>query len=63
MANPVNLAFSTQGLVLPIAEILPLKPIRVSIKSTQKYQQILASIREVGVIEPLIVFPNKDNMY
>jgi RepB plasmid partitioning protein/ParB/Sulfiredoxin domain len=63
MTKPVTLAFSTQGLILPIASILPLKPLKVSIKSTQKYQQILASIREIGVVEALAVFPQKDGTY
>jgi len=33
--------------------------------SVPKYQQILASVREVGIIEPLIVFPQdrKSEMY
>jgi ParB-like chromosome segregation protein Spo0J len=63
MTKQVALAFSPEGLILPIASILPLKPIKVLIKSTLKYQQILASIREVGVVEPLIVFPQKDGTH
>jgi ParB-like chromosome segregation protein Spo0J len=63
MTKQVALAFNPQGLILPIASILPLKPIKVLIKSTLKYQQILASIREVGVVEPLIVFPQKDGTH
>jgi len=59
----VGLAFRPEALVLPLANILPLKPIKSSIKSTQKYQQVLASIREVGVIEPLVVFPQKEDAY
>jgi ParB-like chromosome segregation protein Spo0J len=27
-------------------------------RSSQKYQQVLSSVREVGIIEPLIVFPH-----
>jgi ParB-like chromosome segregation protein Spo0J len=30
--------------------------LRPSLKGTQEYQQVLASVREVGIIEPLIVF-------
>lgn len=63
MSKPVALAFKPQGLVLPINSILPLKPIKVSIRSTQKYQQLLASIREMGVVEDLAVFPQKDGTY
>jgi ParB-like chromosome segregation protein Spo0J len=63
MAKQVALAFGTQGVILPIANILPLKPIKGSIKSSQKYLQVLASIREIGVVEALIVFPQKDGTY
>jgi RepB plasmid partitioning protein/ParB-like nuclease domain len=63
MTKRIELAFSPQGLILPITSILPLKPIKASIKSTQKYQQILASTREIGVVEPLVVFPQKDDTY
>jgi len=59
----VPLAFLQQGVVLALESILPLKQIKPSIKSTQKYQQVLASVCEVGIIEPLIVFPQSDGMY
>lgn len=57
MAKPVPIAFDPNGLIVPLTSILPLKHVKGSIKSSQKYQQVLASVREVGIIEPLIVFP------
>jgi hypothetical protein len=63
MPKQVALAFNPQELVVPISSIFPLKPIKSSIKSTQKYQQILASIREIGLVEDLVVFPQKDGTY
>jgi RepB plasmid partitioning protein len=57
MTKQVTVAFDPQGIVLAIASILPLKQVKSSIVSTQKYQQVLASVLEVGIIEPLIVFP------
>jgi ParB-like chromosome segregation protein Spo0J len=57
MTKQVPLAFDPQGMVISITSILPLKHIKTSIRSSQKYQQVLASVREVGIIEPLIVFP------
>ena len=57
MAKHVPLAFDPQGIILPITSILPLKQVKPSIKSSQKFLQVLASVREVGIIEPLIVFP------
>jgi ParB-like chromosome segregation protein Spo0J len=59
MAKQVSLAFDPQGIAVPTQDILPLKQVRSSIRSTLKYQQVLASVREVGIIEPLIVFPQK----
>jgi len=57
MAKQVQMGFDPNGLMVPIAIILPLKQLRPGMKATQKYQQVLASVREVGIIEPLIVFP------
>ncbi len=57
MTKQVAIAFDPQGMVLPITCILPLKQMKSSIIGTQKYQQLLSSVLEVGVIEPLIVFP------
>jgi two-component system sensor histidine kinase KdpD len=48
-------------LILPIVSILPLKQVTPSFKSSEKYRQVLSSVREVGIIEPLVVFPQKDN--
>lgn len=42
-------------LVMSLVEIQPLKLVSAAIKKTPKYAQIAASIREVGIIEPLVV--------
>lgn len=65
MAKQVPIAFSTQGMILPFTSILPLKQVKPAIKSSQKYLQVLPSVREVGIIEPLIVFPQagKSDIY
>jgi hypothetical protein len=63
MAKQVSIAFDPQGLIVPISSILPSKQVKTSIRTTQKYQQVLASVREVGIIEPLIVFPHQNDMY
>lgn len=57
MTKQVPIAFDTQGLIIPLTSILPLKHVKGPIKSSQKYQQVLSSVREVGIIEPLIIFP------
>jgi hypothetical protein len=57
VTKPVSIAFDPQGIVLPVTSILPLKQVKSSLIITQKYQQVLSSVLEVGIIEPLIVFP------
>lgn len=59
MASPVKMAFQPEGIVIPIDDILPLKKVSISIKKSKKYSRITSSIQEVGIIEPLIVFPQK----
>src|SRR5262245_62163531 len=57
MEKSVRLAFESKGLSVPIADVLPLKQINAKFKSYPKYDQLLSSVREVGIIEPLVVFP------
>jgi len=48
-------AFDRCGIRLPLSSILPLKAVRPSVKATIKYQQILASVEEVGLVEAPVV--------
>lgn len=48
-------AFERDCILLPIAAILPVKTLRRTVKASDKYRQITASIREVGIIEPPVV--------
>jgi len=59
MVKQVSMGFDPNGLLVPIANILPLKKLRPSLQATRKFQQVLASVKEMGIIEPLIVFPQK----
>jgi RepB plasmid partitioning protein/ParB-like nuclease domain len=45
-------AFDSDFVTIPISSILPVKAIGKTVKSSHKYRQILASIREVGLVEP-----------
>ena len=60
MSKPVKMSFDSQAVSVPLPSILPMKHLRAALKASQKYQQVLASVREVGIIEPLIVFPQAD---
>lgn len=61
MKRKVKIAFETQGIMIPIERILPLKKIKPQTKKTKKYHQISASVREVGIVEHLIVYPQNGN--
>jgi len=57
MTNRIRLACDPRILVLPISSILPTKTLGPGIKKSKKYRRIAASIPEVGIIEPLVVYP------
>jgi len=58
-ASNVRIAFDVNGLRVPLDRILPLKNVEVNPKKNTTYARIMKSIAEVGVIEPLIVYPHK----
>ena len=53
MPEPVKIAFERQVVVLPLSDILPVKRVPDSIKQAMRYKRIVASIAEVGTVEPL----------
>ena len=53
--------FEGGTILLPLDRILPTRQISKDVRKSQKYRTILASIREVGIIEPLAVHPEKDD--
>jgi ParB-like chromosome segregation protein Spo0J len=59
MAKQVRVGFDRQGVTIPVINILPVKQLKPIVKASQKYHQILCSVREVGIIEPLMVFPQE----
>ena len=59
MQGNVPIAFKPEGVTLPLDKILPLKNLPKSTRSSQRYLRIKASMQEVGIIEPPIVFANK----
>jgi len=56
----IKIGFETEVVTLALNQIIPLKVIPPSIRNSVKYKQILASIKEVGIIEPLVVSPCKE---
>jgi ParB-like chromosome segregation protein Spo0J len=57
MTNRIRLACDPKILLLPLSVILPVRNISVGMTKTEKYRRIAASIREVGIVEPLVVYP------
>lgn len=63
--DKVKLGFDVATLTLEIGQIVPLKIISPAAKSSRKFRQIIASIREIGVIEAPVVAkdPNSKERY
>jgi ParB-like chromosome segregation protein Spo0J len=54
-SNAIAQAFGSDFVVVQINSILPVKAIEKTAKSSHKYRQIAASIREIGLVEPPVV--------
>ena len=57
MTPRIKVAFETKGRTLPIDAILPTRTVSPLARKSRKYQRIRASIREVGIVEPIVVHP------
>jgi ParB-like chromosome segregation protein Spo0J len=57
--NEMKLGFQMRTKEIPLEAILPIRTIK-SPHNVRRYQAILKSMREVGMIEPLVVHPQKD---
>ncbi len=55
MSNKVSIAFESESVFVEFSNIVPVKQLHKRVKKTKKYLQILASIREVGIVEPPVV--------
>lgn len=58
--NELKLGFELRKIRLSLSAILPVRQIKDPQKNIRRYRTILASIKEVGLIEPLVVYPQKD---
>lgn len=47
--------------MMRVSDILPLRSVSDAIKRTAKYGQIVASVREIGLVEPLVVARQKQS--
>lgn len=53
--------FEHTTLRIPISEIMPMREVPATVRKSAKYKQIAASIAEVGIIEPPVVFRDRVN--
>ncbi len=60
MPEPVKIAFERQVVVLPLSNILPMKQVPDTLKQAMRYKRIVASIAEIGIVEPLVVARHDD---
>src|SRR3546814_86832 len=55
----VILGFKRESVVVPLTHLVPLKVMRPGTKNSQKYAQILTSVRAVGLVEAPVVTPDR----
>jgi hypothetical protein len=63
MARSICEAFKPHVLTLPLEVIVPQRDVTNILRTTTSYKKIVTSIKEVGLIQPLIVFPNGSGRY
>lgn len=56
MRNEPRMAFKSRSAFIKLTSLLPVKMYPEGVRKTRKYQQIKASIQEVGIIEPPTVY-------
>lgn len=54
----VSVSFEGDVIRLPVDSILPIRPFPAEVRTSKKFKQIAASVREVGLVEPPVVARN-----
>ena len=57
--KPVRIGFERRGIDIALDAILPIRQIKPSDQCFGKYRAVLASIKAIGLVEPLVVYPNQ----
>jgi ParB-like chromosome segregation protein Spo0J len=58
-ATKLRSAFQANILTLPLNSIVPQKSATAEVVRSSIFKQILSSVREIGLIEPLVVYPQE----
>jgi hypothetical protein len=61
--NAIKAAFEKQIVVLPLGIIVPQKEVTKGNRSGDFYKQLTASLKHIGLIEPLVVYPRGPGDY
>jgi hypothetical protein len=61
--NAIKAAFEKQIVVLPLDIIVPQKEVTKGHRSLEFYKQLTASLKHIGLIEPLVVYPRGPGDY
>lgn len=57
----LNIGFELERLTISIDRILPVRIVKDPDKKVRRYREIVSTIKEVGLVEPLMVYPEKGN--
>ena len=57
--SDLKIGFEMRKIVVPLSDIQPLRQVNDPQSNIKRYRTIRASIKEVGLIEPLVVYPQK----
>jgi ParB-like chromosome segregation protein Spo0J len=55
----IRTTFRLESLTIPLDKLMPSKVLKPEIKAGRAYRKVAASVREIGVVEPIMVHPAK----
>jgi hypothetical protein len=58
--SEMKIGFEMRKIRLTLENILPMRLVKAEEKETYRFKAIIGSIPEVGLVEPLVVYPQKD---
>jgi hypothetical protein len=59
--SEMKIGFEMRKIRLKLENILPMRLVKAEEKATYRFKAIIGSIPEVGLVEPLVVYPQKDS--
>jgi len=59
--SEMKIGFELRKIRLSLENILPMRLVKAEEKATYRFKAIIGSIPEVGLVEPLVIYPHKDS--